>query len=136
MTTDTDTALTSWLANAHYGDERAELLAYGRELADAGLRVWLSPFGRAGYLSYLDPENGCYGTFQRSEFEGWGHSMPIQPSTTNGSSMYVDTLAEPWTVDAARECAQPVNRNDVVGSQSNYRKNWLSGDAIELSPAT
>lgn len=100
-----------------------ELLDYAKTLVAAGFKVWLTPtnYRDGGFLTYQDPENGCWGTFQESEFEGWDHHMPIKPSRENGSSMWhLPEDEDRWTVDAAKQCAQPTNYNSLVGTQSNY----------------
>jgi hypothetical protein len=115
-----------------YEDEREALENYARELVAAGFKVWHNAStGRSpGYLTYEDPETGYRGLFQRSEFEGWQHHMPIIPSRENGSSMHLDTETDPWTVEAARETARETNRNAVVGTQRNAGpKAWLSRNA-------
>ena len=107
------------------------LVTYGNELAAAGFEVWLNPYGRSGYLTYRAP-NGCWGTLQESEFDGWQHLMPLKPSRENGSHMHLDTELDPWTVEAAVECAQTVNHNDVVGWQGNARTAYLSPKSVLL----
>ena len=102
-------------------EERARLLEYANTLAAAGFEVWHGASqGSPGYLVYRNASNGCWGTFQRSYFDGWQHLMPIKPSREHGSAMYLDRPIPPWTVAAARQCAQPTNRNDLVGRHANY----------------
>jgi hypothetical protein len=113
------------------------LTDYGHELVAAGFEVWLHRFGE-GYLTYRNPETGDCGSLQYSYFEGWGHSMPIVPSREYGSSMYIEDPADPWTVEAARQCAQPTNWNKAVGTRLANAKDrtWRSADAIPLHPVS
>lgn len=109
------------------------LASYGNDLAAAGFEVWLTPTTFGAYLQYRDPATGACGTFAHSDHEGWGHSMPIVPSREFGSSMFIDTAADVWTVDAARETAQLTNRNPVVGTQRNAAdRTWRSPSARPL----
>lgn len=113
---------------------RSPLEEYGRTLAAAGFEVWLTAldYRDEGYLTYRDPENGCWGTLQHSFMEGWQHLMPIEPSREYGSSMYLDTELDPFTVEAARECARPTNRNGAIGARANARDGWLSPAAVRI----
>lgn len=111
------------------------LTSYGNELVAAGFEVWLTKgyFRSGGYLQYRDPATGAQGSLQYSDHEGWQHLMPIVPSRENGSSMFLETQTDPFTVDAARECARPTNRNNVVGTQRNAGdRTWHSSDALQL----
>jgi hypothetical protein len=111
------------------------LTAYGQELVAAGFEVWLTKTGdrHGGYLQYRDPATGCCGSLQHIDHEGWQHLMPIIPSRENGSSMFISKPLWPFTVEAARQCAQPSNRNDVVGQQANARdRTWRSDNALAL----
>ena len=94
------------------------LASYGNELVNAGFEVWLHKFGE-GYLTYRDPATGNRGSLQYSLMEGWQHYMPLVPSREFGSSMFLDTDTDPFTVAAAQECARLTNRNSVVGTQRN-----------------
>lgn len=113
-----------------------QLEQYGQELVTAGFEVWLTRTGmrgRGGYLQYRDPETGCTGCLQESFTEGWQHLMPLVPSREYGSSMHIGNPLSVFTVEAARQCAQPFNRNDVVGRQANARdKQWRSHSAVAL----
>lgn len=115
------------------------LRAYGQALVDAGFEVWLTRTftGSGGYLQYRDPATGCQGSLQESYFDGWQHLMPLVPSREFGSSMFIEDPLDPWTVGAARQCAQPTNRNSVVGTRENARdKTWRSPEAIALHEET
>lgn len=113
--------------------ELAELETYGRELVDAGFEVWLTKTTFGGYLQYRDRQTGAAGSLQNSDFEGWQHYMPLIPSAKYGSSMHMQNPPPPFTVDAARQCAQLTNYNDVVGRQRNAGgKQWRSPSAIAL----
>ena len=112
-------------------DKLERLTEYGNQLKAAGFDVWVNPSPGLEYLVYMAP-GGCYGTLQESEFDGWGHYMPLKPSREFGSSMFLDTELDPWTVDAARECAQPVNHNHVIGWQANARTHWMSPNYVSL----
>jgi hypothetical protein len=109
------------------------LTEYGNELVAAGFEVWLHKFGE-GYLTYRNPETGNAGSLQYSLMEGWQHLMPIVPSREYGSAMHLDTDTDPWTVQAARECAADTNYNDAVRARlANAKgKTWRSADAIPL----
>jgi len=111
----------------------ATLTTYGKTLVSAGFEVWLTPTGYrdGGYLTYRAP-SGHWGTLQHSDFEGWRHLMPLKPSREFGSHMFLDTIIDPFTVDAAKECAQAVNQNSIVGWQANARIAYLSPSAITL----
>jgi hypothetical protein len=112
------------------------LTEYGNELVAAGFEVWLTKtYSRAGgYLQYRDPATGAQGSLQYSVNESaWQHLMPIVPSRQYGSSMSLQTATDPFTVDAARECARLSNYNDVVGIQYNAKdRAWRSSRAIAL----
>jgi hypothetical protein len=108
------------------------LTSYGNELVTAGFEVWLHKFGE-GYLTYRDPVTGAQGSLQYSLMEGWQHLMPIVPSQKNGSSMFLETQTDPFTVEAARECARLTNYNGVVGIQYNAKdRAWRAADALQL----
>lgn len=109
------------------------LASYGNELVEAGFEVWLHKFGE-GYLTYRDPATGNQGSLQYSFMEGWQHLMPIVPSREYGSSMYIENPSDPFTVEAARECARATNHNRAVGrTLANAKdRNWHSPDAIAL----
>jgi len=109
------------------------LTHYGNELVAAGFEVWLHKFGE-GYLTYRDPATGNAGSLQRSYTDGWQHLMPLVPSRQYGSAMHLDTDTDPWTVQAARECAADTNYNDAVRARlANARdKAWRSPSAIAL----
>lgn len=113
-----------------------DLLDYAKTLADAGFEVWHTPasFAGSGYLTYHNPENDCWGTFQYSLYDGWQHLMPIKPSRENGSSMFIGNPEDPWTLLAALQCARPYNKNDLVGIQANH-KAWLSPKAVAIHSA-
>ena len=113
-----------------------DLLDYAKTLADAGFEVWHTPasFAGSGYLTYRNRENDCWGTFQYSLYDGWQHLMPIKPSRENGSSMFLDKPLDPWTVEAAKQCAQPTNYNRLVGTQRNHH-NFLSPKAVAIHSA-
>ena len=109
---------------------KEEVEAYGLRLVDAGFEVWMSDYGRTGYLVYRNTDNECWGTFQPSEHSGWEHSMPIEPSREHGSSMWVEDIEpDQWTIEAARKCAQRSNYNPIVGRHHNVRDKYrrLSG---------
>lgn len=115
------------------------LTNYGNELVAAGYQVWLTrtPTRDGGYLQYRDPQTGCCGSLQLTEWDGWQHLMPIIPSREYGSSMHLDRPAPPFTVEAARQCAQPFNHNAVVGKQPNARdRTWRSNSATALHNTT
>lgn len=112
-----------------------QLEAYGQELVAAGFEVWLTRTTSrgGGYLQYRDPATGCTGSLQESFTEGWQHLMPLIPSREYGSSMHIGNPLPPFTVEAARQCAQPFNWNDVIGRRPNARdKQWRSASAIAL----
>ncbi len=112
-----------------------QLTEYGRELVAAGFEVWLTKTHsrEGGYLQYRNPENGCSGSLQYSYYDGWAHFMPLVPSREFGSSMHMQDPADPFTVEAAQQCAQPFNYNDVIGRQANARDcQWRSPDATQL----
>lgn len=98
------------------------LTGYAQTLVAAGLEVWLTEvnYSTGGWLTYRDPATDSWGTLQHSDHDGWQHLMPIKPSPHNGSSMHLDTPTDPFTVEAARECARPTNRNRVIGTQANH----------------
>jgi hypothetical protein len=112
------------------------LTEYGTELVAAGFEVWLTKtsFGNGGYLQYRDPATGAQGSLQYSAHDAaWQHLMPIVPSRQYGSSMFLQTATDPFTVDAARECARLSNYNNVVGTQANAKdRAWRASDAIAL----
>jgi len=111
------------------------LASYGHELVAAGFEVWLTKTSPTeGYLQYRDPVTGCAGSLQRTEWDGWQHLMPLVPSIVYGSAMHLDDPADPFTVEAARECARPTNRNRAVGATlANAKGNvWRSPRAIAL----
>lgn len=106
------------------------LTEYGNRLKAAGFRVWLSTFGN-GYLTY--ERDGYWGTFQRSEFAGWQHLMPIVPSRENGSSMFIGKpVTDVWSVEAAEQCARATNHNDLVGTQRNHHDQRFAPHGYEL----
>lgn len=128
-------------------DDREPLIAYGRTLVAAGFEVWheSSGYRDAGYLVYRNPANGCWGSLQKSigGLGSWAHLMPLTPSREYGSSMHVEvkpraprtrpTTLDPFTVEAARQCASPTNWNDVIGTRPNAMKpGYLSGKATPL----
>jgi hypothetical protein len=111
------------------------LTQYGQELAAHGYEVWLTKGGQhGGYLQYKDLTTGDQGSLQYSLMEGWGHSMPIVPSREYGSGMYIEDPEPPFTVEAARQCAQPTNYNRAVNARlANARdRTWRSASAIPL----
>lgn len=112
------------------------LTQYGKELVAAGFEVWLTKtnFRDEGYLQYRNPLTGAAGSLQYSDsLPGWQHLMPIVPSREYGSAMHLDTDLNPFTVEAAQECAQLTNRNAVVGTQRNAQgRTWRSAEAIPL----
>lgn len=117
------------------------LTEYGNELVAAGFQVWLTrtPFWHpGGYLQYRDPETGHCGSLQYSDHEGYQHLMPLVPSREYGSSMHLDTATDPFTVEAARECAQPFNYNYAVGARlaNAGDRTWRSPSAIALHMVT
>lgn len=118
--------------------EITELLTnYGKELVAAGFEVWLTNNTSNPYLQYRDPETGACGSLQQSYYDGWQHLMPIVPSRENGSSMFLEHPADPFTVQAARDCAQPFNYNHLTGRQPNAAdKTWRSDSAVPLHPTT
>lgn len=106
--------------NAGLGDDRETVRAYGRVLALHGFEVAYHAYGRFGFLTYRDPETGYQGSFERSEFEGWDHHMPLVRSRKYGSSMwFLADDASRWTVEAARLTARETNTNRLVGTQRN-----------------
>ena len=109
------------------------LASYGNELVEAGFEVWLHKFGE-GYLTYRDPATGNQGSLQYSLMEGWQHYMPLVPSRKYGSSMHIENPADPFTVEAARECAADTNYNNAVRARlANARdRAWRSPDALAL----
>lgn len=117
----------------------ARLTEYGNELVAAGFQVWLTRTFSAhgGYLQYRDPATGACGSLQYSDHEAaWQHLMPIVPSRENGSSMWIPDPADPFTVEAARQCARPTNRNHLVGTQRNAGdRTWRSPSALALHAA-
>lgn len=121
------------------------LVAYGQTLVAEGFEVWHtgSGFRDAGWLTYRNPANDCWGTLQYSLSEArWQHLMPITPSKEYGSSMHVEvkpTSSDPrtgtmpaFTVEAARQCASPSNWNRGVGKRANAGKAYLSPSAVRL----
>ena len=90
-----------------------ELNKYAKELVKDGFEVWYvnSGYTSNGFLVYT--KGGYWGIFQNSEFEGWGHTMPISPSKENGSGMLIEHDNQ-WSVDAANKTAQPQNSNPVT----------------------
>jgi hypothetical protein len=118
--------------------ERSDLELYGKQLVEDGFKVWLSPFGRVGYLVY--EKDGLWGSFQESEFDGFEHLMPLKPSKEFGSHMHIEPAPpvgpERWTVQAARDCARATNWNSVVGTQPNQGEHWLSPSAYALHAVT
>lgn len=119
-----------------------QLTSYGDELVAAGFEVWLTKTGSLGrgwcYLQYRDPQTGCTGSLQYSDHDGWQHLMPIVPSRKYGSSMYIENPADPFTIEAARQCASPTNHNRAVGlTLANAKdRQWHSPDAIALHAPT
>jgi len=111
---------------------------YADELVAAGFEVWRTRRGAndAGWLTYRNPANGCWGTLQGGS-DGWEHLMPIRPSRENGSSMFVQDRRhplrrlDPFTVEAAIQCARPSNWNEVVGRQENAPA-YLSPSAVRV----
>lgn len=114
--------------------EAEHLTAYGNQLVAAGFEVWFTPTTLGGYLQYRDPATGNAGSFQRTDWDGYQHLMPLVPSIEYGSAMHLDTATDPWTVQAARECASDTNYNDAVGARlANARdRQWRSPNAIAL----
>lgn len=116
--------------------DREALEHYGRRLVtEAGFHVWITPMTPGAFLTYEDPATGYWGTFQYSTMEGWKHLMPITPSKEFGSHMHLDSKTDPWTVEAAKECASASNYNSIVGRQRNRAYSWLSDKAIPLHAA-
>lgn len=116
-----------------------QLTEYGNELVAAGFEVWLTPitWHPGGYLQYRDPATGCAGSLQYSDHDGWQHLMPLVPSVQYGSAMHMENPLPPFTVEAARQCAQPFNTNDAVRWHrlANAKdRQWRSPDAIALHP--
>jgi hypothetical protein len=109
------------------------LASYGNELVAAGFEVWLHKFGE-GYLTYRDPATGNRGSLQYSLMEGWQHYMPLVPSLEYGSAMHMENPLPPFTVEAARQCAQSTNHNRVGGrTLANARdRAWHSPSAQQL----
>lgn len=109
------------------------LASYGNELVAAGFEVWLHKFGE-GYLTYRNPETDSRGSLQYSLMEGWQHYMPLVPSREYGSAMHLDTETDPFTIEAARECAQPTNHNRAVGRTLHNAgdRAWHSPSALQL----
>lgn len=112
-----------------------DVIDYAKKLASSGFKVWHVPGIRDGFLIYQNTENGFWGTFQQSEFEGWQHLMPIKPSREIGSSMFMEEPGDPWTVQAAQQCAQEFNTNKVVGRQRNNTSYSLPAKAVEVTAA-
>lgn len=107
-----------------------DLREYGQRLAAAGLEVWLNTHYWGGWLTYKNPENGCYGTFQHSDHFGWSHYMPLIPSREYGSAMFVGN-ADDWSVEAALRTAMPENFNPIVGTQKNAKSAYSPVSAAE-----
>jgi hypothetical protein len=111
-----------------------QLTEYGQELVAAGFEVWFTQTWGGGYLQYRDPATGACGSLQHGS-EGWQHLMPIPPSREFGSSMHLDKPSPPFTVEAAKECARPFNRNGIVGRQPNAGdRTWRSDKAVRIGP--
>lgn len=117
----------------------SDLMEYAKVLVAEGFEVWhTKSTGRSGgWLTYRNPKNDCWGTLQLSEYDGWQHLMPIKPSRENGSSMHVQDRRNPnasfpaFSVEAARQCAQPTNWNAIVGEQQNAPA-YISRDAVRI----
>lgn len=96
---------------------------YASRLEDAGFTIY-EPKGNGNYFRYSQVVDGqeCFGYVQRA-WTGTGrtytHLMPIRPTIEHGANMTVP-LATGLTVEAAKLVAKPVNRNDVVGTHSNW----------------
>lgn len=112
---------------------------YAVELIDAGFTVYAAG-PNWNFMHYLEPQGRYYGTISKSEFEGWGHSMPIKPSHEFGSGMYIDEAdarVDPFTVKAARDTARAFNTNRAVGTQPNGKPSdsQVADDRIVERPA-
>lgn len=114
---------------------RKRMEEYGAELVAAGFQVWFVPmYPEHGFLEYRSPE-GWWGLLQEDYWGTVEHSMPIVPSRENGSSMFIEEPLDVWTVEAARQCARPMQRNSVVGLQKNAGDRFrMASGAVPLHP--
>lgn len=107
------------------------LKAYAQTLMDAGFKVY-APGPTWDFLHYSREVNGqtLVGYIQLSQYPHlsrafggvpYEHSMPITPSRAYGSSMFVTAADKlpPLSVEAAEQITQPINWNEVVGTQRN-----------------
>lgn len=100
---------------------------YARLLAGAGFTVYapVAPRSPVRFFHYSRDVDGrrLYGTVNLPTYPTLGqqieHHMPIPPSRVHGSSMWISSIDDPLTIEAAREITQPTNRNVLVGEQRN-----------------
>lgn len=109
-------------------ERQAQLLDFAAELKAAGFRVWVPNDERDSprYLQFSQIVDGkeCFGTVQVEQtplLTGFTYSMPIKPSTQDGSSMFVDGVDDNVALDVAfaSQVAQPRNHNPLVGTKDN-----------------
>lgn len=105
------------------------LREYADQLERNGFTVYEPKSNPSRYFLYSRFVGGqeCFGYVQSDWYggpggpSGYSHAMPIRPSIEHGSSMFVEGVANALTVEAAKAVARPTNRNNLVGTQKNYR---------------
>ncbi|HEY5785233.1 MAG TPA: hypothetical protein VIT65_10690 [Microlunatus sp.] len=135
------------------------LADYAKELLAAGFRVYVfksdvervAKGGRESvgtWFQFSREVDGqvCYASVGLGFFESPSFSMPIKPSTKNGSSMWVGGSTELRQRDGgygysealdlrnAELYASPFNSNPLVGRQANYADSaWQERLYVEMS---
>lgn len=112
------------------------LADYAKELLAAGFKVYvftsdISRVAKGGreqvaksfkFSREVDGQT-CYGSVAAGYFGSAEFSMPIRPSTKNGSSMFIggaEQKGEALDVATAEKYASPTGYNHLVGIQQNY----------------
>lgn len=92
------------------------------ELEAVGIDIYVatSQLSRRNIDWFQFRKNGNIGYYDGSSFDhSW--SMPIKPSREHGSGMFVDAAEDADTnVEAALIILADTNRNDIVGTHSNF----------------
>jgi hypothetical protein len=137
---------------------KPRLALFAKDLLAAGFKVYLytSDIKRVRDGGLPQVGNGfrfsrevegqtCYATVSLGFFESASFSMPIKPSTQNGSSMWVQhrglrenagpgDYSEALTVENATLYASPFNSNPLVGRQANYEDTRFPNLYTEVTP--
>lgn len=106
-------------------------------VAKGGKEAWATGFG---FSRTVDGQE-CYASVSEDFFESVKFNMPIKPSTSNGSGMWVGgsverygTTSEVACVENATLYASPFNSNPLVGRQANYRDPvWQDALYVEVT---